>query len=178
MPTSSSTTSIVLLLIIQPKSGSWTGWSAQFFRCRVRCNDAKCDHAGQSSAFRRKVRPEVGCSAPMYHGRGRASPPLPNPRFGRPLGRRSGARPRRTKRCPSKGRCDPVAGCGRPTYHKRGRASPPLPDPRFAGALERRSGAPFHRKELQRSDVPQKMCNPPRNELIKKVKIKSRKMLL
>jgi len=33
----------------------------------------------------------------------------------------------------------------------------------------------FHSKKLQRSHVPQKMCNPPRNELTKKVKVKHRK---
>jgi len=57
----------------------------------------------------------------------------------------------------------------------RGRAFPPLPDPRFAGPLGQRSGTLFHSKELQHSHVPQKMCNPPRNELTKKVKIKYRK---
>ncbi len=30
----------------------------------------------------------------------------------------------------------------------------------------------FHSKELQRSHVPQKLCNPPCSELTKKVKVK------
>jgi hypothetical protein len=77
---------------------------------------------------------------------------------------------------PSEGRCDPKWYAGAPMYHGRSRASPPLPDPRFVGLLGQRSGASFRCKELQRSDVPLKMCNPPRNELTKKVKIKYRKI--
>jgi hypothetical protein len=47
----------------------------------------------------------------------------------------------------------------------------------FLGCRARRNDAEwlFHSKELQRSHVPQKMCNPPRNELTKKVKVKHRK---
>src|SRR5687768_1478707 len=69
---------------------------------------------------------------------------------------------------PSEGRCDPVAGCGAPNAVA---ASPTLPDPCFAGPLVQRFVAP-HSKELQRSHVPQKLFNPPRSELTKKVKAK------
>ncbi len=34
-------------------AGSLTGWSERFLGCRVRRNDAECDRAGRSSAFRR-----------------------------------------------------------------------------------------------------------------------------
>ena len=37
------------------------------------------------------MRPRSGMGAPIYHKRGRASPPLPDPRFAGPLGQRSGA---------------------------------------------------------------------------------------
>ncbi|MGH8683801.1 MAG: hypothetical protein ACREUM_00460 [Nitrosospira sp.] len=54
----------------------------------------------------------------------------------------------------------------------RGRGIPStLPDPRFAGPLGRRFEAPFHSKELQRSHVPQKPCNPPCSKLTIKVKV-------
>ena len=45
---------------------------------------------------------------------------------------------------------------------------------RFLGCRARRNDAewPFHSKELQRSHVPQKLFNPPRSELTKKVKAK------
>ncbi|WP_213537079.1 hypothetical protein [Nitrosospira sp. NRS527] len=49
---------------------------------------------------------------------------------------------------------------------------PALPDPRFAGLLGRRFGAPLHSKELQRSHVPQKLCNSPRSALTRKVSVK------
>jgi hypothetical protein len=39
------------------------------------------------------------------------------------------------------------------------------------GGLAQRFGA-LSLQELQRSHVPQKLCNPPRNELTKKVKVK------
>ncbi|MEO6432106.1 MAG: hypothetical protein ABIO50_10190 [Nitrosospira sp.] len=51
-------------------------------------------------------------------------------------------------------------------------ASPALSDPRFAGPLGRRFGAPFHSKELQRSHVPQKLCNSPRSGLTLKLSVK------
>jgi hypothetical protein len=50
-------------------------------------------------------------------------------------------------------------------------ASPTLPDPCFAGPLVQRFEAP-HSKELKRSHVPQKLFNPLRSELTKKVKTK------
>src|SRR5579871_5086664 len=80
------------------------------------------------------------------------------------------ARPRRAERCLPQEGATPQRDAGAPAYHKRGRASPPLPDPRFAGPLVRRSGAP-HSKELQRSHVPQKTCNPPCSELTIKVNV-------
>jgi hypothetical protein len=45
---------------------------------------------------------------------------------------------------------------------------------RFLGCRARRNDAEwlFHSKELQRSHVPQKLFNPPRSELTKKVKAK------
>jgi hypothetical protein len=49
-------------------------------------------------------------------------------------------------------------------------ASPTLPDPCFAGPLVQRFEAP-HSKELQRSDAPQKLCNPPGSEFTKKLKV-------
>ena len=52
--------------------------------------------------------------------------------------------------------------------HNAVAASPTLPDPCFAGPLVQRFEAP-HSKELKRSHVPQKLFNPPRSELTKKV---------
>jgi hypothetical protein len=48
---------------------------------------------------------------------------------------------------------------------------------RFLGRRARRNDAewPFHAKELQRSHVPQKTCNPLRSELTMKVNVKCRK---
>ncbi|MEO6430255.1 MAG: hypothetical protein ABIO50_00680, partial [Nitrosospira sp.] len=86
-------------------------------------NDAECDRAGWSSAFRRKVRPRSGMRAP-------------------------------------------------PCVWNAIAASPALPDPRCAGPLGRRFGAPFHSKKLQRSNVPQKLCNSPRSDLTRKVSVK------
>src|SRR5690242_13416452 len=50
----------------------------------------------------------------------------------------------------------------------------------FLGCRARRNDAEwlFHSKELQRSHVPQKLCNPPRNGFTKRVKVKYRKTLL
>ena len=43
---------------------------------------------------------------------------------------------------------------------------------RCAEPLGRRFGAPFHSKKLQRSHVPQKLCNSPRSGLTRKVSVK------
>ncbi|MGH8763768.1 MAG: hypothetical protein ACREUR_11185, partial [Nitrosospira sp.] len=52
-------------------------------------------------------------------------------------------------------------------------ASPTLPGPRFAGPLGRRFGALFHSRKLQRSHVPQKLCNSlPIAGLTRKVSVK------
>jgi hypothetical protein len=75
-----------------PKRGSWTGWSERFLGCRARRNDAECDRAGRSSAFRRKVRPRSGMLAPPCVWKAiAASPALPDPRFAGLLVRRFGA---------------------------------------------------------------------------------------
>src|SRR5687768_16561661 len=69
---------------------------------------------------------------------------------------------------PSEGRCDPVAGCGAIT---RSRHPLRCPIPASQGPSVQRFEAPLS-KELQRSHVPQKLFNPPRSELTKKVKAK------
>ncbi|SCX61590.1 hypothetical protein SAMN05720354_12824 [Nitrosospira sp. Nsp1] len=73
---------------------------------------------------------------------------------------------------PSAGRCDLEAGCCAPCVWNAIVAFPALPDPRCAGSLGRRFGTPFHSKKLQRSHVPQKLCNSPRGDFIRKVSVK------
>src|SRR5579871_7006197 len=57
--------SAIAHIIDHPKSGSWTGWSVRFLRCRARRNDAEWrDREGRSGAFRRKARPRSRMRAP------------------------------------------------------------------------------------------------------------------
>ncbi len=50
------------------------------------------DRVGRSGTLPKEgATPQRDAGAPAYHKRGRASPPLPDPRFAGPLGPRSGA---------------------------------------------------------------------------------------
>ncbi|PTR09043.1 hypothetical protein C8R32_104122 [Nitrosospira sp. Nsp5] len=76
---------------------------------------------------------------------------------------RRGMRPRRAEQCLPQEGATPKRDAGAPCTWNAIAAFPTLPDPRFAGPLVRRFGAPLHSKKLQRSHVPQKLCNSPRS---------------
>ncbi|WP_156304421.1 hypothetical protein [Nitrosospira briensis] len=86
---------------------------------------------------------------------------------------RRGMRQRRAEQCLPQEGATPKRDAGAPlVWNAIAASSPALPDPRCAGPLGRRSGAPFHSKKLQRSHVPQKLCNSPRSALTRKVSVK------
>ncbi|WP_025040751.1 hypothetical protein [Nitrosospira briensis] len=85
---------------------------------------------------------------------------------------RRGMRPRRAEQCLPQEGATPKRDAGASLRVERDRGIPALPDPRCAGLLGRRFGAPFHSKELQRSHVPQKLCNSPRSGLTRRVSAK------
>ena len=60
---------------------------------------------------------------------------------------------------------------------ERGRGIPCAADPRFAGLLVPPSGAP-HSRKLQRSHVPQKLCNSLHSDLTRKMSVKQYEILL
>ncbi|WP_213538012.1 hypothetical protein [Nitrosospira sp. NRS527] len=72
-------------------------------------------------------------------------------------------RPRRAEQCLPQEGATPKRDAGAPCVWNAIAASPALPDPRFA--------APFHSKKLQRSHVPQKLCNSLRSALTRKVSV-------
>ncbi|SFO04789.1 hypothetical protein SAMN05216332_10447 [Nitrosospira briensis] len=83
--------------------------------------------------------------------------------------RRGMARPRRAEQClPEEGATPQREAGATNELGSSFAASPALPDPCFAGPRVQRFEVP-HSKELQRSHVPQKLHNPPRSELTKKV---------
>jgi hypothetical protein len=73
-----------------PFARSLTRQTARKAPSPLGCGKIGRDRAGRSSVFQRKMRPRSGLLAPQPHLGGPASPPLPDPRFARPLGPRSG----------------------------------------------------------------------------------------
>jgi hypothetical protein len=113
-------------------------------KSHVGCGKIGRDRVGQSSVFRRKMRPRTGMRAPKGYVISRSRrPPLPDPRFAGPLGRRFWARPRRAEQCLPKEDAT-RSGMRAPKGYIISRSRrPPLPDPRVAGPLGRRFWAPL-----------------------------------